>query len=55
MKAQVQYYEKFPITTVIFRNAFNIAIFLLKAFILSGFGEWFSIVYLAYCAVMEKF
>ena len=52
MNTQNRYYENFPILTIIFRNALNIAIFLLGAVILAGFGEWVSIVYLAYCTVM---
>jgi hypothetical protein len=51
-KAKIRRYEHYPLSSVLFRNAFEILLYAFGAVILAGFGTWVAIAYLAYCALM---
>jgi len=51
-KAKIRRYENYPLSNVLFRNAFEILLYAFGAVILAGFGTWAAIAYLAYCAAM---
>jgi hypothetical protein len=52
MSSEQELYDDFPMTTVVLRNLLNLIIFGLGAGLLSGFGRWAAIAYLALCVVM---
>jgi hypothetical protein len=52
MSSNNELYHSFPMSTVFLRNLLNLIIFGLGAGLLSGFGSWAVITYLAFCAVM---
>ena len=50
---QPRVYEHFPIWTVVVSNFVGVSIYLIGAFVLSGFGLWMSGLYFLYCFGLE--
>ena len=50
---QIKRYENYPIWIVLVCNLVSIAIYILGATILSGFGWWVSALYVLYCLWLE--
>lgn len=47
------YYENYPLTIPIVSYAQTIAIYVMGAVILAGFGIWWAIIYIGYCIFLE--
>lgn len=46
-------YESFPLRIVLLSNVVTIAIYAIGAYIFSGFGTWWAVLYLVYCGWIE--